>query len=61
MSQFAVSWIFVIAYILFMLWLGLKGYKESKTLEGFFLADRKLGPWIVSFSFFSLFTSFSTE
>lgn len=57
MSQFAVSWIFVIAYILFMLWLGLKGYKESKTLEGFFLADRKLGPWIVSFSFFSTLLS----
>ena len=57
MGQYFISWVFLIAYVIFMLWLGLKGYKESKTIEGFFLADRKLGAWIISFSFFSTLLS----
>ena len=59
MAQQTITWVFMVAYVLIMLWLGLKGYRESKTLEGFFLAGRKLGPWIISFSFFATLLSTS--
>ena len=40
-----------------MFWIGWKGMKESTTLEGYYLAGRKLGPWVVSFSFFATLLS----
>ena len=44
-----ISTIFII-YLLFLLMIGLFTYNFSKTQEDYFLAGRKLGPWITAFS-----------
>ena len=44
-----ISTIFIV-YLLFLLMIGLFTYNFSKTQEDYFLAGRKLGPWITAFS-----------
>ncbi len=44
-----ISTIFVI-YLLFLLLIGIVSYRFSKTQEDYFLAGRKLGPWVTAFS-----------
>ena len=44
-----ISTIFVI-YLLFLLLIGFFTYKFSKSQEDYFLAGRKLGPWVTAFS-----------
>ena len=44
-----ISTIFVI-YLLFLLLIGIFSYRFSKTQEDYFLAGRKLGPWVTAFS-----------
>ena len=44
-----ISTIFVI-YLLFLLLIGIFSYRFSKTQEDYFLAGRKLGPWVPAFS-----------
>lgn len=57
MGQIFISWFFLILYLLLMFWIGWRGMKESTSLEGYYLAGRRLGPWIVSFSFFATLLS----
>ncbi len=58
MNENSIIWTVFILYLVVIFAIGFWSYKKSKTVVEFFLAGRRLGYWILSFSFFA--TYFST-
>ncbi len=58
MNETSLVWAVFIIYLIVIFSIGFWSYKRSKTVIEFFLAGRRLGYWILSFSFFA--TYFST-
>ena len=52
-----IKYIFVAAYVIFILYIGLKSRKESAGGEGYLLGGRSIGPVITSFSFAATYIS----
>ena len=52
-----IKYIFVAAYVVFILYVGLKTRKESAGGEGYLLGGRSIGPVITSFSFAATYIS----
>ena len=46
-----VACIFLCLFILLMVFIGVKSSKQSKTMEGFLLGGRNIGPWISAFAY----------
>ncbi|WP_408010278.1 sodium:solute symporter family transporter [Pseudalkalibacillus sp. A8] len=62
MGSYATSFIWItitllIAYFIFVIWLGKKGAVHSRTLVGFTIAKGKVNPWIVGMSFGASYAS----
>jgi SSS family transporter len=49
--------IIIIAIIAIVVVVGIKGYKIKETLDGFFLAEKGLGPWVLAFSIMATYFS----
>ena len=52
-----IKYIFVAAYVIFILYIGLKSRRESAGGEGYLLGGRSIGPVITSFSFAATYIS----
>ena len=46
-----VACIFLCLFVLLMVFIGIKSSKQSKTMEGFLLGGRNIGPWISAFAY----------
>jgi len=46
-----VAFSFLVLFTVLMIVIGLKTAQKAKTIDGFLLGGRKIGPWISAFSY----------
>ena len=46
-----IAMIALAVFVLLMMWVGIRSYKSSKTMQGFLLGGRKIGAWMSAFAY----------
>ena len=48
--KFTMIWVAIIAYMAYIVWVGVKCSRKNKSTDDFYLGGRKLGPYVTAMS-----------